>query len=276
MPEFALSYSVLVIPLLLVGIIVIALRQHQIALQRRQEKGLQWLKNLKSLLSNIQKHRGLSNGYLHGNHAASADLQQIQGRVSQDLRQASRVDVLIEENERWQNITQHWARLAGNFKNLSPENNLTQHNNLIQSVLYLIDDMARQCDLMTLRSVNNKPLHLSWREMLGAAEYIGQARAIGTGVSAAQHCDSVSRIRLNYLCQMIEANTGRLWREIEPSEHQRRKVSDLLTCINSKVIKDTPEISAEDFFALASAALDGLHEQYDDIIKDQQFQQQPA
>lgn len=253
---------VVVIALLLVA------RRHR---AERQARGLEWLSKLRSLLAHIQKHRGMCSGYLNGKTSLKPTIEQLQREVSRDLYDIANVDIKIEDNTRWKGIAQHWARLAGNYKTLHTDNCLAQHNYLIKNVLYLIDDLAQESDLLLLTNNKKKPLHRYWRELLLSAEYIGQARAIGTGVSAAAYCDSVSRIRLGHLCEKIELNTKRLWRDMGSSEHQMSSVATLLECINNELMQEHPTIEPGDFFAIATSAIDCLLEQFDVLIKEQQW-----
>lgn len=238
----------------------------------RQILGLQLLASLRIVLAHIQQHRGLTNGYLHGNSASAGDIQQLQNEVSRNFASIAAIDNSIEGNELWQGITQHWARLAGKYKKIERENNLAQHNQLIKNMLYLIDDVAQNCDLLMLRNGQKKPLHHYWRGLLAAAEYIGQARAIGTGVAAAGRCDKISRQRLNYLCRQIEINTGELWLEAGSGVSEPEEISHLLECINQQLLCETPTINPGDYFALATAAIDRLLDQFDRLIKEQQWQ----
>lgn len=254
-----------------VAILIAIIVSNKRARKERQHRGLQWLATLRALLTHIQKHRGMTNGYLNGSEELIGDIERLQRDVSRDFSNITTVDVGIEDNSLWQGITQHWARVAGNYHNFEVDNNLSQHNHLIKNVLYLIDDLAQECDLLLLKNREQKPLHIYWRELLSAAEYIGQARAIGTGVSAAAHCDSVSRIRLNYLCQKIQSNTERLWEEIGCGSHQTSSVAALIECINHELVCDNPTISPGDFFSIATAAIDSLLEQFDQLIKEQQW-----
>jgi len=236
--------------------------------RKRQKAGLSWLQSLRVLLSDIQRHRGLTMGYLKGDSALQHDIETLQKIVGRDIKEVSAIDPWMEANGRWQAITQHWARLAGRYVVNSAENNMDQHNALIQNMLYLIDDMAQEHELLALRSRDGKPLHLAWRELLLAAEFVGQARALGMGVTAAQRCDSVNRLRLKYLCQKVEENTERLWREITPMRDSEAKVQTLLGCIHSDIIKDRPTIVPQAFFLLASDTLDSLHAHYDQIVEE--------
>ncbi len=256
----------------MIAVLAVAGVRHRQQRKHRQAQGLRWLATLRALLSHIQKHRGLCSGYLNGEPRLLAEIETQQRQVSRDLNDIASVDIDIEDNPRWQGITQHWARLAGNFQTLSVENCLKQHNQLIKNILYLIDDLAQASDLLLLKNKSQKPLHVYWRELLAAAEYIGQARAIGTGVSAAAYCDSVSRIRLSYLCQKIEENTERLAKEIGPVRSQTgTAVKKLITCINEQLLQEKPNIDAGAYFAIATEAIDSLLEQFDRLVQEQKW-----
>lgn len=242
----------------------------------RQAKGLQWLSSFRELLSHIQKHRGLTSGYLNGGASLKLDVELMQSEVSLDLKSITRIDDSIESNSRWCGLTQHWARLAGNYETHTISHNLSQHNMLIKNVLYLIDDLAQECDLLLLKSRDQKPLHLYWRELLSAAEYIGQVRAIGVGVSTAEHCDSISRIRLNYLSEKIEGNTRRLWKELGDDPKQAVCIEQLLECIAQQLVLEKPSVAPSEFFELATAAIDSLLDQFDRLVKDQLWSQKLA
>ena len=257
--------------LVLVVLVYVVARNKQRQRFERQKKGLKWLSALRELLAHVQQHRGLSNGYLNGGENLGSDIERLQQAISRDLAYATSIDPSLEDNSRWTGITQHWARLAGNFKRLESDNNLSQHNNLIKSVLYLIDDLAQECDLLLLKNRDNVPLHLYWRELLSTAEYIGQARAVGTGVSAASYCDSVSRIRLHYLCEQIERNSERLYKQIGSSQDQTKRIAELISCIKTQLVVDKPTIEAGAYFSLATDTLDSMLAQFDALVKDLQW-----
>lgn len=264
-------FGVLLSGLLVAGLVFLQLhlRKQQHA---RQMLGLSWLQSLKSMLSNVQQHRGLSNGYLNGQSDLLAQIQNLQSRVGRDIEAIRQVDAWMENNDRWMGINQHWARLAGNFKSNSADNNLHQHNMLIQNILFLIDDMALHHDLLKLKVQQNKPFFLLWRDLLSASEYIGQARAVGMGVTAKGRCDSISRIKLNYLSKKIDENTSAVWAELDVSDQCIGDTRDLLNLIRTEVIMESVALTPKHYFTQASRALDSLHSEYDALIESVRWQ----
>lgn len=269
MNQLILAVSMGVVILVAAGLV-----HHQVVKQRhiRQMAGLSWLQTMKSLLAHIQQHRGLTNGFLNGSIELQAEIQSLQIQVSRDVANICQVGKWVEESDRWQNINQHWARLAGNFRHNDLDNNLVQHNKLIQSVLYLIDDMALQHGLLSLKVQGDKPFYLLWRDLLAASEFIGQARAVGTGVAAKGECDSISRIKLNYLCKKVSENTSAVWSQLNTDQQCIDATNELLQCVKRQIILDQVSMPAPKFFDLASKALNGLHDQYDHLIEEVRWQ----
>jgi len=260
-----------IIPLLttiLIGSIFFALiRGKKSQLIKKQKLGLKWLCLLRNLLAHIQQHRGLSSGYLNGGKELLKEIQPLHVIITREISDISSIGNWMENNSEWIDIIKHWKRISENYINNTAKNNLLQHNSLIQNILYLIDDMALEHSLQLLLTTDKKPLHYIWRELLYAAECIGQARAIGTGVTASGTCDSISRIRLNYLCQQVETKTSALNQELAFFTPEKNEISYLLNCIDKNVTREVPDIKSTEFFEIASRALNSLYDQYDEIIR---------
>lgn len=250
-------------PLIIVGWFLRFSRLKKI--RNKQLTGKVWLKLMAGLLGHIQQHRGLTNGYIKGSKDLKGDIVLLQSRIRRDIIDIEVVDAWVKLSDRWLSISDHWHRLTSTYEQKESENNLKEHNALIQNLLFLIDDMAQTHHLMRLNG-----MHLLWRELLTTTEYIGQARAIGTGLSAIGNCDSVSRIRLNYLCQKIKTQTQIIWRELKLDNSKQQSINILVNCIQEKLLQDQVSITPKEYFEIASLAINQLYEQYTNKI-DQRF-----
>lgn len=259
------------IPLMVIGLLALFFVTVKVYLHKKRRNkqliGIQYLINIRYFLAHVQQHRGLSNGYLNGSKNLLFEIEMLHQKLNSNISTINAISTEIENNDRWKSIVQHWSRLANGFHTNIVDNNLQQHNLLIQSILYLIDDMAQLHDLTPIRLNTGIPFHYAWRELLTAGEFVGQARAIGTGVAATQHCSVTDRIKLNYLCQKVEDNCQQLIGHNSSSKND--PISHLITCINQHLITGQITIDASEYFALASKALDSLLDEYDKIIADQ-------
>lgn len=266
MSQLLIHLSPYLVSLAILIALFISCLQRNKSYRLKQKAGLQWLSLLKRILSTIQQHRGMTTGYLNGSVELSDQIHSLQKKLNFDIEAIASEKSWFSDNERWQGISQHWHNLSKNFKSHDSTNNLKQHNLLIQNILYLIDDMAEEHHLLDLKTDKQIPLQIAWREMLVAAEHIGQARALGMAIASTHHCDTTARIRMKYLMQKIEQTTRNAWQQVSCSDEQHRTVQNLQQCIQEKIMVNNPAINVNDYFTVATRALDSVHAQYDELV----------
>lgn len=226
-------------------------------------QGIEHIKLLRGILAAIQQHRGLTTGYINGNRDAKMDIEQLSTRIGLLMRDLQERSPWVRANVKWSSLVDHWKRLGGAYLQGDAENNFKQHNILIANLLYLIEDLA---DAHHLTKMGGGGLDTDWRYLLSIAEYIGQARALGTGVAARGECSSVMRIQLTHLRNKI---SGAI--EVNWPDASRNEIRNLLKSIEQQLIVETPSISARDYFALATRCIDHVLEQFDQQIDNLQF-----
>jgi hypothetical protein len=269
MPEANLVFVSFIIALALMWVIISFSMTQKRKTKDRQDTGFQWLASMRLLLAYIQKHRGMSIGFINGGVDLATDIDLLHSKIDATTQQIVVTNPSIKDNQRWESLMDHWQRIKTNYPTFESDNNLVQHNQLIKNLLYLIDDIAQDCELLLLKNQQQKPLHIYWRELLTATEHIGQARAIGIGVATVASCSSVSRIRLKHSCQKIEENTTALWKEIGSNQQQETSVLNLLECINNDLMGDKVTIEPKDFFAIATDTIESLLRQFDHMLKEE-------
>ena len=223
--------------------------------------GITWLFQLKELLVLIQQHRGLTTGYINGDKELQKRIIPLQTAIKTATLKLTHHGDWINQSEFWQGITDHWSRLLNKYKNSTSIDNYNQHNSLIANILFLIEECAESHQLQELYFDNNEPVSFLWQKLLYSAEYIGQARALGTGIAAAENATSVERIKLNYLKSRINEliKTNHL-QDIEPD------LTKLLTCITHQLLSDKPDIQPEVYFNLATASLTKVFQKFDQLL----------
>ncbi|MBS7724041.1 hypothetical protein I0E51_01160 [Pseudomonas lalucatii] len=133
-----------------------------------------------------------------------------------------------------------------------------------------MEDVASEVDLSEGRATLGY-LPCIWREVVQAAEWAGQARALGTGIAAAGQSSAEQRVRLRFLYQKIRllAETAFATLQRHAGEHpqgdlfrlphRQRVIDDLLHCIEQELLgKAQPAIAAKTYFQHATQAIDEL------------------
>ena len=256
-------FVVVILSLVIVAGVFLRVRWLKKYAAHQKVEGISYIKRLVEVLIKAQQHRGLTTGYLGGDHSQIGQIETLERDISRLLADIAMLDGFMN-NSRFRGITDHWSRLNGQYETLGLASNLTQHNKLITNFLYLIEDVA---DAHSLESAaNTSSTNVRLMQVLQAAEYVGQARAIGTGVSAAGHCDSVARIRLLYLHGQI-VNAMLSPSQSSNSGHEAGEpISHFLSVLESMTQVDGELLDAQNYFALATRALDSIFAQVDQEI----------
>lgn len=252
--------------LLLVGVLVflaLFIRHSKRLREHLFMQGIHYIKPLRLLLTNVQRHRGMTTGYINGNLQAKAEIEATSLLVEQNLQHIKSFGSWMINNTKWTSLVDHWARLGKAYEQCDADNNFRQHNILIANILYLIEDVAEEHGLLKNSGGSSDT---DWRHLLSIAEYIGQARALGMGVAIKGECTNVLRVQLNHLRHKIACN-------IEPSwpEKARTEINYLLLCIDTKLVVDQPSIQAAEYFNLATRCIEHVLEQFDQQIDQLQF-----
>ena len=180
--------------------------------RQTQELGLLNIKSIKHVIYLIQQHRGMTAAYLNGDKAVLNKINTIRQQIQSCINNSD--STLNKDNERWQNFLEHWQRLGVGKINTSSENSFAQHTKLIRNLLYLVEDEAEKGLLSSQFLPQFPQAGYVWREVLGATELIGQARAIGVGVATQASCSSIDNIRLSFLQQQISDVIGAVLKEL--------------------------------------------------------------
>ena len=231
--------------------------------QRQLRLNITQLSLLRELIGGWQRHRGLSNGLLCGDNSLSQDLAAVRLQVDDHLLQATRLSG--NQQAAWASLFDHWSRLR-DVRNSDPANNLAQHHLIIRNAIFLMEDIASEFDLSQGRSELSY-LPCIWHEVIQAAEWAGQARALGTGIAAARHSSAEQRVRLRFLKQKIEQLSRSAFTTLHNHEQCRRfnlmrgeqTVLSFLRCIDQELLNvEQPEIAAKAYFQCATQAIDEL------------------
>jgi hypothetical protein len=164
-----------------------------------QRQGLLNVRALKQLIYFIQQHRGMTAAYLNGKKQILTKIKTIRQHIQENIRENELT--FDKDNERWQSFLDHWQRLSTG--SASADNSFDQHTLLINNILYLLEDEAEKGLLFSQFLPQFPQAGYVWREVIGATEMIGQARAIGVSVATQKTCSSTDNIRLSFLQQQI-------------------------------------------------------------------------
>lgn len=241
--------------------------RQQTQMQQHVDRNIAQLRTLRNVVGGLQRHRGLSNGVLCGDHSLSQDLSNTRQTLNTHFQAVQTLHT--SQTDRWESLIDHWSRLRCATSG-TPANNLSQHHLIIRNAIFLMEDVASEHDLTQGRPELSY-LPCIWREILQAAEWAGQARALGTGMAAARASNPEQRVRLRFLHQKLQIMAASAFSTLTHHAHKypsqadlglstcEPAVQELLQCIDQELLTNRRlAISATDYFQRATLAIDGL------------------
>jgi len=262
--------GIYIVILLLIILCAVVVHYYKIKQQKTlQSEGLVNISHIKSLITLIQTHRGLSSAWLNGDKTKQGQLTIIENQSKTEIQHLEQQEPIVKNN-RWMAFSDHWKRLNKHDSSRDPENNFTQHTQLIANLLYLLEDEAERSHLNAVSLPNLPSIGFVWRELVMTTETIGQSRAIGTGVATRKKCSSVHKIRLSFLQQNILKTMNETLSKLSSLERFTSKHVDLLKTAKSKMqfLSTTIEcelvsanevtINQDEYFTLATETIKAL------------------
>ena len=197
----------------------------QLSISRKKHKEkvmatLRMVAIIKRIIGLSQKHRGLTATYLQGNNSVAGELYEIRQNIETLINDANQFALTTSE-ARWVAYLDHWRRLESTSMQLTPPESFKQHTSLIETLLYLLQDVAEHIEFAeTDQSLNEA--HFLWREFPQLVEYIGQARAVGVATATKGESSQIDKVKLGYLCEKINLMSDTVFNKL----NQMTKVSE--------------------------------------------------
>ena len=225
------------------------------------------IQSLKDLMSRMQRHRGLTTRLLSGELRQHQSIEVLQVEVSGIVNKTESLDSSMEDNEAWLNLTRHWSKLSLEYKHLDVDNNIAQHTALIRTLLSIIDQISNSAQFRFGYSSQDLKLHSLWRELLIAAEHLGQVRAIGMSILSRGYASASSRRKLVYISNRVKESCELAWINQRATEQQVSLLAQIMLTVAQDLQEEFPQIDPEYFFDLCSKLIDSLFVQYDELIE---------
>jgi hypothetical protein len=264
------------IALIVIIVTSILWRQKQHWLQSKTV--MQYIIGLKSLIVLLQKHRGMCASYLQGEKKSLKIVNSLEGQIS-PIVERLRDSKIITQQERWLGFADHWLRLKKHATQLSVESSFKQHTDLINNLLFLLEDIAEKQGFNKSKHSQLPNISLLWRELPFTAEYIGQSRALGMAITTAGVCTQVDKVKLGYLDTKIAELSTHVFKQFKNyGQHTAQqtqfiqlatnKCNELTSLIKNELLAvTTVNISPEQYFKAATESIDAINRLLDSELQ---------
>ncbi len=195
---FCLSVWVISVFLLLAGIAV----KHQWVIQLQ---GVRHATHVKNLLRDVQQHRGMMGIFLKGDTSYEVKITALRDDISQHFNALAQGLSKNHEQAKKQldQVETEWRLIQSQCFNYSAAESFKRHCQLIKSILSLLNNLAEHTQLYKRHSYDPEYVKIIWYLLPQAAEALGKARAIGSGIAASGRPTAVDKVNVALLSHKI-------------------------------------------------------------------------
>jgi PAS domain S-box-containing protein len=251
---------------------------------QKERLGIKYNPPLKALLEDVQRHRGMVNGYLKGDTSFKEKIFLNESQIEDDIRAIDAVDrqlgVTLQTTEQWRVLKKNWQTLKGNALGIRDQESFDAHTALIKDILSLMAHVADTSNLILDPVLDSYYL---MDAVVNKLPYIidttGQVRGLGTGIAAQQRISPDEKAQLNLLSGLIKNGNNSLDRGLQVAFKKNLaikpklniyvqdslKATDLFVeVVNQKIIRSsTIDIQSAEYFTAGTKALDAQFKLYD-------------
>jgi methyl-accepting chemotaxis protein len=249
-------------------------------LQTNQKKGFEYSKDIRDFLRLVQQHRGLSSVYLGGDTSVKDKILSKESEIKASIAILEEDDKKygkqFETTNSWKEIEEEWTSLQNDALTIELKVSIDRHTKLIAKILTFNLDLADSSKLILTDRLNMYYLvDTTSSKLPAAAEYMGQARATGSGVAAKKVMTNDERIKLLYLSQSITAAINGTDRGLQIIYKDHPELKDklgtaaskaltaaqgLISTINDGLLNtDNITLDSKQYYDSATAAIDEIY-----------------
>lgn len=253
---------------------------------RDEQTGLQVNGQIRALLQQVQLHRGLSNSWLNGDHAAEAKIAAAEGELDRLLRGVP--PELPERLQRWgvadewNNFSSEWAQIRRNWRSSEAGANLSSHTALVQRLLQISRKVEDRSELaLDPVSESFHIQNLLFERLLPVTEQVALVRGAGVGIAARAQITQPERIQLaiaggmiRHLVQSMRTDLQGVYEDSPAFKAELGATNDaqLTRMENAQILimrdfveQEKISIQPEQYFADMSQVVDASYQLYDQL-----------
>jgi PAS domain S-box-containing protein len=163
--------------------------------------GVEYIKPIRQLISDVAIHRGMTNTLLNGNETFRNKLPVVSENISKDIQRIDRIDVrlgaALKTEKPWRAVKSGWSQLGENALQLSADQSFTSHSELIKSIISLITHVGDTSNLILDPDLDSYYLmDIMVLRLPQLSNELGIIRGLGAGIIASGAITDMQRTDL--------------------------------------------------------------------------------
>ena len=149
--KFALLLIAMALPTVLVAVFYLSQSNRAVTTARNELDGARFVQSIGSLLARVTRHRTVTNALLSGDTSGRLEGGRLEGFIETQIEQLDKLDTELGgrfgTNAIWHDVTGQWHQIRSSAGSVTPEQNLREHDELIQRITTLMARVSKASDM---------------------------------------------------------------------------------------------------------------------------------
>jgi methyl-accepting chemotaxis protein len=145
--KFALLLIAMALPTVLVAVFYLSQSNRAVSTARSELDGARYVQSVGSLLARVTRHRTVTNALLSGDTSGRLEGARLENYIETQIGQLNGLDTELggryDTNAIWHEVTGQWHQIRSNAGSVTPEQNLKDHDELIQRISALMARVSK-------------------------------------------------------------------------------------------------------------------------------------
>ena len=145
--KFALLLVAMALPTVLVAVFYLSQSNRAVSTARNELDGARYMQSAGSLLAHVTRHRTVTNALLSGDTSGRLEGGRLENYIETQIEQLNSLDSELggryDTNSIWHQVTGQWHQIRSNAASVTPEQNLKDHDELIQRISALMARVSK-------------------------------------------------------------------------------------------------------------------------------------
>ena len=282
--KFGLVSLVFMIPIVVLLYLLITDINAGLEVARNEQAGIEYLKSLRELMADGQKHRGATAGWLGGDQAFASKMTDLQGAIGKEFAAGDEVDKqlgqLLKMSATWKELKDKWQAIKGKVNEFKPKESYDHHTEYITLIKAAMVQVADNSGLTLDPEADSFYVQDAVVARLPQlAESLGQVRALGAGVAARDSATGEERAQIAVIENAFEeamnavqhgltvageANDALRKKIDAPLRETHRQVEEFGQFLTNEIVtKKDIKLDSADYFSRATKVIDSVYGLYD-------------
>ncbi len=286
--KFSIIFLIVLIPLVMLSLILIDSISQEVNFLKKETAGLHYINTVRQPIEHIQQHRGMMAAYLNGSTEFYERIMKKRRIVDEKLIELGQMDKRLrgqlDTSDRMAVILQKWNTIKKDSMDVNVADVIKAHTSLIADMLNLMAHVADTSGITLDSKLDSNYMGSTLVSGLPKMiEFMGQARAIGSGVAARGEFSNqknytklaVLSSNINNFFQGVNNDLQAVYKEnseiasklLTSTNSNNVAIQEMQTLLNDKLLNVKKiSVSSDQVFNAATSAISGSYKLYDSLV----------